>query len=558
MTTNQIFPFCSVPVRDERVRDFVMPSRLVWTSEAGIENAENLLAPDDSVCRITTGGGVLVDFGRELHGSVRLEIPKTSTGKPVRFRVRFGESVGEAMGTPNNDHAIHDHDILVPWMGHTEVGMTGFRFVRFDFPDTEGSVEVRAVRAVHLFRDLPYLGSFSCSDDRLNAIWQTGAYTVQLCMQDLVWDGIKRDRLVWIGDLHPEAMVIATVFGAHPLVPATLDYQRDRTPLDAVGSGGATGGGAWMNGISSYSLWWLIIQRDWYRRTGDFAYLSQQRDYLVGLLERVCGFVGPDGGETLNGHRFLEWPTSDDKTAIDAGLQALVTLTLQAGTELCRILGETERAEKAATLASRAASIHRPTGSKQATALAVLAGTTNAADANGAILAQDPFCGLSTFYGYYVLEARAKAGDYVGCLDLIRAYWGGMLGAGATTFWEGFEMDWLAGSGRIDELTPPGLRDLHADFGDWCYKGLRHSLCHGWAAGPTAWLSEHILGVSPVAPGFAQVAIQPNLGDLTWARGTVPTPHGIIEVSHERRVDGTVTSEITLPNGVSRVKAGTV
>ena len=49
-------------------------------------------------------------------------------------------------------------------------------------------------------------------------------------MQDHVWDGIKRDRLVWIGDLHPETMVIATLFGEHPIVPASLDYVRDRTP----------------------------------------------------------------------------------------------------------------------------------------------------------------------------------------------------------------------------------------------------------------------------------------------------------------------------------------
>jgi hypothetical protein len=159
---------------------------------------------------------------------------------------------------------------------------------------------------------------------------------------------------------------------------------------------------------------------------------------------------------------------------------------------------------------------------------------------------------LSTFYGYYVLQARALAGDIAGCLDLIRVYWGGMLDGGATTFWEGFEIDWLETAGRIDEVVPPGRRDLHADFGDWCYKGLRHSLCHGWAAGPTAWLSEHVLGVSPAAPGFAEAAIRPHLGGLDWARGTVPTPHGVIGVSHERRADGTVATEVTLPEGVRR------
>ena len=39
---------------------------------------------------------------------------------------------------------------------------------------------------------------------------------------------------------------------------------------------------------------------------------------------------------------------------------------------------------------------------------------------------------------------------------------------------------------RIDELVPPGKKDLHGDFGAYCYVGFRHSLCHGWASGPTA------------------------------------------------------------------------
>jgi hypothetical protein len=287
-------------------------------------------------------------------------------------------------------------------------------------------------------------------------------------------------------------------------------------------------------------------------RTGDRAYLAQQREYLLGLLDKLAAFIDPDGGEKLDGWRFLEWPTSDDVAATDAGLQALVTLTLQAGAELCGILGETAAGERAAALTARAASVQRANDSKQATALCVLAGITDAKEANDAILSRDPHRGLSTFYGYYVLEARARAGDYTGCLDLIRHYWGGMLDVGATTFWEGFELDWVAESGRIDEFTPEGKKDMHADHGGWCYQGLRHSLCHGWAAGPTAWLSEHVLGVSSASPGFASVTIQPNLGDLSWARGTVPTPHGIIEVSHERNGDGTIQTRVTLPPGVTR------
>ncbi len=125
-----------------------------------------------------------------------------------------------------------------------------------------------------------------------------------------------------------------------------------------------------------------------------------------------------------------------------------------------------------------------------------------------------------------------------------------MLDLGATTFWEDFNLDWMPNAARIDELVPPGKKDIHGDFGAYCYKGFRHSLCHGWASGPTAWLSQNVLGVKPLEPGFARVRIAPQLGDLKWAEGTYPTPRGPIRVRHERRSDGTIDSKIEAPVGV--------
>jgi alpha-L-rhamnosidase len=538
---------------DPCVRRFVPATRIVWTSNSGVTAPQSVLTDDSSACILSPTGdpdapaSLVLDFGQELHGGVRLDVPTTSTGRKARVRVRFGESVTEAMSAPNNDHTIHDFDTYVAWMGRTEIGATGFRFVRIDLLDTEATVTLRLVQGVLHYRDLPYYGTFECSDERLNEIFRVGAYTVHLCLQDHVWDGIKRDRLVWIGDLHPEAMVVSCIFGGLSIVPETLDWARDHTPLPR-----------WMNGISSYSLWWVIIQRDWYNSQGDRPYLEGQRDYLKGLLSLIAEHIDSGGREALPEGRFLEWPTSGDPVAVHAGLQALAVLTLRAGAELCVVLGETAAAAAATEAANRAAAyeISPRSESKQACALLALAGMANPNRTNASVLSNDPYRGLSTFYGYYVLQARALAGDYAGALDLIRTYWGGMIDRGATTFWEGFEIDWLENSGRIDEITPEGQRDLHADFGDWCYKGLRHSLCHGWAAGPTAWLMEHILGITPATPGFGLVRVQPHLDGLDWARGTYPTPHGIIRVEHTRRADGTIHTEIQLPDGAGLAPRG--
>ena len=125
-----------------------------------------------------------------------------------------------------------------------------------------------------------------------------------------------------------------------------------------------------------------------------------------------------------------------------------------------------------------------------------------------------------------------------------------MLDFGATTFWEDFNLEWTNNAARIDELVPPGKQDLHGDYGAYCYVGFRHSLCHGWASGPTAWLSQNVLGVKPLEPGFQRVRIAPQLGNLQWVEGDYPTPLGAIHVRHERQPDSTVKSKITAPSGV--------
>ena len=129
-----------------------------------------------------------------------------TTGGPVRLRVCFGESASEAMselGGPNNatnDHAVRDQTSFVPFWGTHKIGNTGFRFVRIEFSqDADKYVALKGVRAVFLYRDLPYRGSFRCNDERLNftVYWQTGAYTVHLNVQLPV--GRHQSAIGWCG-----------------------------------------------------------------------------------------------------------------------------------------------------------------------------------------------------------------------------------------------------------------------------------------------------------------------------------------------------------------------
>ncbi len=548
---------------DQRVRRFLTPKRIVWKSAEGVTDEAKILDPvllQTSTAAMNKGFtmakkgdaecAILLDFGAEFHGGVRLEARdltpgENSVGKSVRVRVRYGESADEAMAEPGekgavNEHSVRDIIVNVPWLGAIEIGESAFRFVRLDLVDPDTKICFDSIRGVFTYRDIPQIGSFRCSDERLNAIWATAAYTQLLTMQNYVFEGAKRDRLVWYGDFNPQTMTTLNVFGAPQVLRDTLGrYAETVWPLPN-----------YMNGFPNYSLWWLISVSDFYRYSGDLDEVKARSAYVFGLFDQIKKQVA-ENGEAGFDAEFLDWPTADNKPALRAGTHALFTIAVERVKEIAEAVGNDRVKEEAELLLTKLHGfIPDNVGNKQAAALMTLAGLEDPAKPNVEVVAKNGGENFSTFYGYYMLEALAAGGQKQVALDVIREYWGKMIDVGATTFWEDFDLKWLENSGRIDELTPPGKKSLHGDHGAYCYIGFRHSLCHGWASGPAAWLSRHVLGVTPAEPGFKKVKIDPFLGDLDWAEGTIPTPTGYIKIRCDKNPDGTIktdVSEVTLP-----------
>ncbi len=123
----------------------------------------------------------------------------------------------------------------------------------------------------------------------------------------------------------------------------------------------------------------------------------------------------------------------------------------------------------------------------------------------------------SPWFLFFTLETLLKRHEVETVITLIREQWGRMLAQGATTFWETF----------------PNLQATH-----WS-----RSLCHGWSAAPAYFLSTQVLGIQLTAPGYSHVRIAPHTSNLSWAKGTVPTPQGDIYVSWTRQGEAL---EITL------------
>lgn len=469
---------------------------------------------------------MLVDFGREIHGTVTVML-KGLSEKTIACRLRLGESVTEAL-TPygergaTNDHATRDMTITSGFLSANESNESGFRFAYLELLTPDADCDLYALTATLIFRDLPYRGSFLCNDDLVNRIFDTAAYTAHLNMQRYLWDGIKRDRLVWAGDMNTELATILAVFGPNEVVTKSLDLVKAITPHTES-----------MNGIPQYNLWWLLCHHAWYMATGDRTYLAEQKDYIRAMLSRYLTYINEDGSLIPQLGGLFDWPTQDHPEQRFAGTQGLACMAFRAGAFLMTELNETETAARFAEAADRIEHFVPEIvgGSKQAAAVLVESGICDPKTTFEEVLAVGGAEGLSTFLGYFTLCAMGKAGEQEAALRIMKEYWGAMLALGATTFWEDFDIRWAANAAPITEVVPEGKDDIHADFGAFCYRGLRHSLCHGWASGPAPFLMQYILGIRILEPGCRKILFSPNLGGLAWAKGTYPTPYGNIEVS---------------------------
>ena len=93
-----------------------------------------------------------------------------------------------------------------------------------------------------------------------------------------------------------------------------------------------------------------------------------------------------------------------------------------------------------------------------------------------------------------------------------------------------------------ESVNPDGAPGIGADT----------SLSHGWSTTPASALTGYMLGIQPVSPGYATWLVQPQPGDLAWAEGQVPTPHGAVQVSWAGEAgDGEFTMQVTAPSGTS-------
>lgn len=458
--------------------EYIYPKKTV--SSFNVLNEKSLLLnqplqiglAETQTAEISDGGYIILDFGKEMCGGIRILTFISQNGS---IRIRFGESLTECcaeIGEKNatNDHALRDFTVELPNYSDMTFGNTGFRFVRLDI---SGKVWIKSVIAVNHILNINPVYEYSGNDELIKSIYQTAKRTVDLCASgDYLWDGVKRDRLVWIGDIHPEMLALTSLYGRLPLIERSLNFVKEQTPLPG-----------WMNNFPTYSLWGIIIIADYFNRTVAEEFAKEQIDYLKSLLVQVDDCVSDDGQMHFPAY-FLDWPTYNTPDAVE-GVRAIAIIAAKKASELLERFGEDK------TLAEGLYNklIKNQIVSQSKAVLGLKHFAVGLTEDDKALLIKGGAKGMSTFMSYYILKAVASF-DGQKAVEMMKEYYGAMLDKGATTFWEDYNLEWSENSCRIYEIPSEGQRDIHGDFGAYCYVGFRHSLCHGWSAGVIAFIKE--------------------------------------------------------------------
>jgi hypothetical protein len=493
---------------------------------------------------------LLLDFGREIAGRILIESAST---EDMVVSVAYGESELEALATgitpeQRGGNYLGTNLIDIPPNGIARGPKSAFRYVRIRFLRGAPVMRFRSIRVEGITYPVTYMGSFDSSDPELNRIWETAAYTAHLSMQDGIWDAPKRDRGRWAGDLNVEGRVILDAFGDKFLLEDTLRRLAEGTTP-----------GQPVNGIAGYTAQWISTLSILYARTGDRAFITNEHDVLLRLLRTMDDDLDPATGllkSTARGWGFVDWAPGlyGNTSGARIGTTLEFLRAYEDAPALLRAAGDETDAQhyeaQAAHLreAARAAYLSPATQTVgdtwQLNALAVL---TDLDPAQNAAIWNDVFAHvkqdapsdpeISPYFNAYLLDAMARTGHDREALDWMRAYWGGMLKEGATSFWESYDLRWPK-------------TDFHLSLQADGTSGFFVSLAHGWSSGPVAWLSENVLGVLPAAPGYDAVELHPHLLGLAFVRGSVATPHGPIVVS----LDQVKGLTLDLPKGVESAR----
>ena len=422
-----------------------------------------------------------------------------------------------------------------------------FRFVRVECDDP--MLKVIAFDYAFYHYPLDAAGTFACSDPRYNRMWEISRHTVLCCMHEMYVDCPYYEQQQYDMDSALE-MLYTMRMSADYRMPfkSITDFSHSQI---ADGMLQANYPSVLVQVIPDFTLFWILMVRDYLRYAGDGKDELNRLRALTGIMDRALeGFVPYMTAEGLIGvtpyWHFVDWVPGWHVGVPNGGFTEPLTVTslmyaaaLKAAAEINEAVGRKGLASE--YIARAKEMIDNVRTHCYDTELGLYRNTPSVKE-------------YSQHTTLWAILSGAVTGEEAGAL-MDRTFDGHVPVAVCSFSMNHYMFRALELSGRYNEYAPKQLKgwetmlDWHCTT--WCENpDSPRSECHGWSSAPTYEFSAMVLGVYPTADGYKSVRIKPIVDcyDLDWAKGTVPTPMGIISVAWEKK-DGELTLDITLPEG---------
>lgn len=477
-----------------------------------------------------------------------------------------------------------------------EDDLTVLRYLEIDNRSDE-PLEILELWLVYTAAPYKTVGGFECDDELINDCWAMGVYTTEICSQPskytqreligpfsdyVIWDGVRRDKDIWGGDLRPASLTALYAFDRPEIVKNTLELLLSIQHAEGEEKGIIPGSGAYGQIFYEWTMWTVVNLWEYVLLTGDVGYLRENANRLIEVVAWMNKRMDRDG--LISG--LNSWMYSIDargkisglalaqKAAWDAlhRLFALLDHPLRhfcqeqaertkrsilaqfsvAGTPLLTMLpAGTKQRDRFAIDGNLWAILHDVADPPRAAAILqevqerfwTERGSINVVPVfeeseDGAwwweVLPKEAAVWRhnDTIWPYmsaYEALASFHAGQTDRGLEVMRRIGASHLNQGHRTYWEMMNRD---GS------LPVG------NHGDTL------SLSHAWGGSSSYGLQAYVAGIRPLEPGFASFSAKPALGGLKWMKAEVPTPHGIIEVEAERNPAGQIKGFVRHPQSI--------
>ncbi|KAH8816187.1 Six-hairpin glycosidase-like protein [Xylogone sp. PMI_703] len=528
------------------------------------------------------GSALVFDFGIEVGGLVTLKYEATGPGAIGLAFTEAKNWIGEWSDSSNGEFKGPDGAVYANFTsaGRGTYAMPdnrlrgGFRYMTA-FLITEGhhSVSITDVSLEIGFQPTwsnlqAYQGYFHSSDQLLNKIWYSGAYTLQTNAvpvntgrqvpflitgwanngtlgpgDTIIVDGAKRDRAVWPGDMGVAVPSTFVSIGDLDSVKNALQtmYNNQNPKTGAFPEAGPP---LLQQGSDTYHMWSMIGTYNYVLYTNDTAFLLENwakyllaMNYIYGKVTYASGLLNVTGTRD-----WARWQQGYNNTEANM----ILYRTLITGADLATWAGDTTGLSSTwLTRASNlrkaineycwdghygsfkdnatATTLHPQDANSMAILFDVVDSTQKAQEIStkllknwtpiGAVTPELPE-NISPFISSFEIQAHLTIGQTERALDLIRRSWGWYInhpnGTGSTVI-EGYLQN-----GTFGYRSSRGY-DYDASY-------VSHS--HGWSSGPTSALTNYVLGLSVTAPSGSSWKLAPQFGDLSSVEGGFTTGLG--------------------------------